>query len=207
MCEEAGEVLEAHLLTTLLPSIEHAILIGDHRQLKPQIAKYELSSENPRGVQYSLDTSLFEHLLRPHVPQAATVPYSTLRVQRRMHPSIVSLVRNTLYPGLVDHQSVQGYPEVEGKYSSEDVAVLTPYLGQLVKLRNKLSSSFEIVVGDRDQVELEQESMRSGTENIFEISLAEKTSLSKAVGIVTVDDFQVSNAHVKMGHMTLICSN
>lgn len=38
MCEDAGEVLEAHLLAALLPSIEHAILIGDHLQLRPQIA-------------------------------------------------------------------------------------------------------------------------------------------------------------------------
>lgn len=37
LCEEAGEVLEAHLLTALLPSIEHAILIGAHQQLRPHI--------------------------------------------------------------------------------------------------------------------------------------------------------------------------
>lgn len=37
VCEKAGEVLEAHLLTALLPTIEHAILIGDHLQLRPQI--------------------------------------------------------------------------------------------------------------------------------------------------------------------------
>lgn len=37
LCEEAGEVLEAHLLTALLPSIEHCILIGDHQQLRPQV--------------------------------------------------------------------------------------------------------------------------------------------------------------------------
>lgn len=28
--EKAGEVLKAHTLTVLLPSVEHAILIGDH---------------------------------------------------------------------------------------------------------------------------------------------------------------------------------
>jgi len=33
LIEEAGEVLEAHVLTALLPSIEHAILIGDHLQV------------------------------------------------------------------------------------------------------------------------------------------------------------------------------
>ncbi|KAL9108008.1 MAG: hypothetical protein Q9187_008350, partial [Circinaria calcarea] len=53
--EEAGEILEAHTLTALLPSVEHAILIGDHEQLRPQIQNYDLSLENPRGRKYSLD--------------------------------------------------------------------------------------------------------------------------------------------------------
>ncbi|OJD16730.1 hypothetical protein ACJ73_08856 [Blastomyces percursus] len=48
-CEEAGEVLEAHILTTLLLTVEHCILIGDHLQLRPQIQNYELQSTNPRG--------------------------------------------------------------------------------------------------------------------------------------------------------------
>ena len=45
--EEAGEVLEAHTLTALLPSVEHAILIGDHEQLRPQINNYEFQYDNP----------------------------------------------------------------------------------------------------------------------------------------------------------------
>lgn len=34
ICEEAGEVMEAHTLCTLLPSIKHAIFIGDPLQLR-----------------------------------------------------------------------------------------------------------------------------------------------------------------------------
>lgn len=34
ICEEAGEVMEAHSLCTLLPSVEHAIFIGDPLQLR-----------------------------------------------------------------------------------------------------------------------------------------------------------------------------
>jgi hypothetical protein len=30
LCEEAGEVLEAHTLTAFLLGLEHAILIGDY---------------------------------------------------------------------------------------------------------------------------------------------------------------------------------
>jgi AAA domain/Zinc finger C-x8-C-x5-C-x3-H type (and similar) len=241
VCEEAGEVLEAHLLTAFLPSVEHAILIGDHQQLKPQIANYELSSENPRGVQYSLDVSLFERLLYPDVPQSTAMPYSTLRTQRRMHPSIAALVRNTLYPGLIDHESVSDHPEIEGmrarlfwfdhdhpessaerqestshtnefevemvaalvhhvvrqsRYRSEDIAVLTPYLGQLFKLRNKLASSFEIVVGDRDPAELDKEGLRPDMESARPASQAKKTNLSNAVRIATVDNFQVSGVYL-----------
>lgn len=38
--EEAGECLESHVLVNLVASIEHLILIGDHLQLRPQIASY-----------------------------------------------------------------------------------------------------------------------------------------------------------------------
>lgn len=236
VCEEAGEVLEGHLLTALLPSVEHAILLGDHEQLKPQIANYELSSENPRGIQYSLDTSLFERLLHPSISGANPIPFTSLKTQRRMHPSIAALVRRTLYPALIDHPSVKDYPEVEGmrnrlfwlehdhpesateaqestshtndfevqlvaalvhhlvrqsRYRSEDIAVLTPYLGQLHKLRNRLASSFEIVVGDRDQVDLDKEGLKSTIEATSQTSII-KTCLSNAVRIATVDNFQVS---------------
>lgn len=35
--EEAGEVLEPHLITSLFPSIKQVILIGDHKQLRPKL--------------------------------------------------------------------------------------------------------------------------------------------------------------------------
>lgn len=39
----------------------------------------------------------------------------------------------------------------QGAYSSSDIAVLTPYSGQLQKLRNHMRKDFEIVLSDRDQ--------------------------------------------------------
>ena len=113
MIEEAGEVLEAHTLTALLPSVEHAILIGDHEQLRPQINNYEFQSDNPNGAKFSLDISLFERLVRPQ-PGYPKLPCSSLDVQRRMHPSISRFIRSTLYPRLQDHPSVTAYPEVDG---------------------------------------------------------------------------------------------
>lgn len=40
LVEEAGQVLEAHSLATLVPSVEHFISIGDPQQLRPSINTY-----------------------------------------------------------------------------------------------------------------------------------------------------------------------
>lgn len=113
LCEEAGEVLEAHLLTALLPSIEHAILSGDHLQLRPHVQCYELSQESATGRQYALDTSLFERLVTA-TDGGICLPFSRLDTQRRMHPEIAELVRKTLYPELSDAPSTLEHQEVAG---------------------------------------------------------------------------------------------
>ena len=38
--EEAGQVLESHILGSLVESVEHLILIGDPRQLRPTLNNY-----------------------------------------------------------------------------------------------------------------------------------------------------------------------
>jgi superfamily I DNA and/or RNA helicase len=40
LVEEAGQVLEAHILGSLVPSVEHMILIGDPLQLRPTLNNY-----------------------------------------------------------------------------------------------------------------------------------------------------------------------
>ena len=56
--EEAAEVLEAHIVTSLPQSTEHLILIGDHQQLKPSPTVYELAKK------FNLEISLFERMVR-----------------------------------------------------------------------------------------------------------------------------------------------
>ena len=251
LCEEAGEVLEAHTLTAFLPGVEHAILIGDHEQLRPQINNYELQYDNPRGKRYSLDISLFERLVKSQMGNLQ-VPLSTLKTQRRMHPSISELVRVPLYPDLQDHPSVLEYPEVDGMrdrlywldhrekedprpaqalslsrtntfevdmiaalvshlvrqgtYGSEDIAVITPYLGQLQKIKKRLANSFEIVVGDRDQEELEAKGLQDDPETSTDGQVqAQKTTLLNALRIATVDNFQGEEAQVIV--VSLVRSN
>ncbi|KAF8537353.1 P-loop containing nucleoside triphosphate hydrolase protein, partial [Trichophaea hybrida] len=192
LCEEAGEVLEAHLITALLPSTEHAILIGDHEQLRPHISKHELSVESGK---HSLDVSLFERLVNENF-NGAKMQIAKLKTQRRMHPLISSLVRGTLYPELQDDPTMYKYPEVagmrrrmswldhqnrenasgsmqtsksneyeaemvlslvrhlsqQGNYSGrDDIAVITPYLGQRQKLWGMLGKECDIIDEDRDE--------------------------------------------------------
>jgi len=63
ICEEAGEVIEAHSLCTLFPSIKHAIFIGDPLQLRAQVNEPEMNMEKSKS--YRLDQSLFERMTFP----------------------------------------------------------------------------------------------------------------------------------------------
>ncbi|XP_065213301.1 NFX1-type zinc finger-containing protein 1-like [Planococcus citri] len=100
--EEAAEVLEAHIVVSLGKNCEHVILIGDHKQLKPSAAVYELSKK------YNINVSLFERMINNHMycPQ--------LQIQHRMRPEISSLIVPAIYPNLKNHESVFEYPSVRG---------------------------------------------------------------------------------------------
>lgn len=104
--EEAGEVLEAHILTSLTAAVQHLILIGDHKQLRPKVQSYPLQVVSGRGL--DLDRSMFERL----VIHSDLEP-SVLTVQRRMRPEISLLIKGT-YPDLLDHDCVSAYPNVAG---------------------------------------------------------------------------------------------
>ncbi|KAF8959737.1 hypothetical protein BDZ97DRAFT_1666780 [Flammula alnicola] len=109
LVEEAGQVMEAHILGSLVPSIEHLILIGDPLQLRPTLNNFALSMDNKRGRElFKFDMSLMERL------SISGLVMSRIDVQRRMRPTISSLIRNTLYPGLEDHELVHHYPDVRG---------------------------------------------------------------------------------------------
>ncbi|KAF4868448.1 Helicase required for RNAi-mediated heterochromatin assembly 1 [Colletotrichum siamense] len=252
LCEEAGEVLEAHIVTALLPTIEHAILIGDHLQLRPQIQDWRLQRANPAGVKYSLDVSLFERLVHPTTPNTPSLPFSILDTQRRMHPSISELVRST-YPSLEDSPTVLDYPEVcgvskrlfwlhhecpeggrkydlesietsysndfevqmvsglashllkQGVYKTGTIAVLTPYLGQLNKLRQELGSSMQIVVNERDLDDLANINSSDPTTQVVQNMSAAKSSALNGVRVATVDNFQGEEADVVI--VSLVRSN
>ena len=100
--EEAAEVLEAHVVSALNAGTQHLILIGDHKQLRPKPNEYILATK------YNLSVSLFERLIRNKLSCA------TLDIQHRMRPEIAQLVCPHVYDHLINHESVEIYPDVRG---------------------------------------------------------------------------------------------
>ncbi|XP_061715965.1 NFX1-type zinc finger-containing protein 1-like isoform X2 [Cydia pomonella] len=100
--EEAAEVLEAHIVTSLTKQCKHLILIGDHQQLRPSAAYMRLARH------YQLEVSLFERMIRNGVHSRR------LGVQHRMRPEIAALVSPHIYPDLQNHRSVEDFPPVRG---------------------------------------------------------------------------------------------
>ncbi|KAJ7227185.1 P-loop containing nucleoside triphosphate hydrolase protein [Mycena pura] len=105
--EEAGEILESHVITALGRSTEQVILIGDHKQLRPKVNNYLLTIEKGEG--YELNRSLFERLV-----VLSGYPHITLRKQHRMRPEISALVRSLTYPDLLDSDSTANRPNLRG---------------------------------------------------------------------------------------------
>jgi len=251
ICEEAGEVIESHILATLSSSTEHLIMIGDHLQLRPQIQTYNLTSDSAIGRHYNLDISLFERLI---TAKTNPLPSSNLTIQRRMRPEISSLIRNTLYPYLEDGQNVN-YPDVSGMGSNlyfmdhshpvdskdqygpqsfsntfevkmvealvhylmmngyhhpGDIAILTPYLGQLSKLRACLSGNFVLVMNERDQEQLdmqdsEKENVTNARDGATPVPVVVNIPLKSRLTLQTIDNYQVSELTLVNKCIIFVC--
>lgn len=106
LVEEAGEILESHVLTAMTPQTKQLILIGDHQQLRPKVNNYALTVEKGNG--YDLNRSLFERLI------LAGFPHTTLAQQHRMCPEISALIRHLTYPDLLDAPKTQNRAILRG---------------------------------------------------------------------------------------------
>ena len=248
--------LEAHMLSALIPSVQHLIQIGDHQQLRPQINDFSLSLESSQGGLYQLDRSQFERLsIGEHGRRP--FPIAQLNVQRRMRPEISALIRCSIYQGLTDHETIIDLPDVigmkknvfwydhanqednsraeekhrsksnicevdmthalvrhivrQGVYNSKDIAVLTPYVGQLQKLRSAMRKDFEIVLSERDQETLIKdgfvtENASSEPDSNQGVSPAlQKKAVSELLRIATVDNFQGEESKIII--VSLVRSN
>ncbi|CAB3261339.1 unnamed protein product [Arctia plantaginis] len=100
--EEAAEVLEQHIITSLTNSCQHLILIGDHQQLRPSAAYLKLAR------QYNIEVSLFERMITNGIHSRR------LNIQHRMRPEIAALISPHIYPELENHPSVENFRDVPG---------------------------------------------------------------------------------------------
>ncbi|KAF5980459.1 NFX1-type zinc finger-containing protein [Fusarium coicis] len=244
--EEAAEVTEPHLISTLIPGIEHLIQIGDHKQLRPKINNHNLGREIS-GKKWQLDRSQFERRAEGE-DGLSPVPVAQLNIQRRMRPEISHLI-STMYPKLQDHPSVLSCPDVvgmrhnvfwldhnkpeaqpsegphassycnmwevqiatalvrhlvrQGEYKPKDIALLTPYTGQLCALTHALSKEIEISIGSDDSQDSDEES--ECEEDTEDQKPMRKRPLSSAVRLATVDNFQGEEAKVVI--ISLVRSN
>ena len=196
LVEEAGEILESHILTAIAPRTQQLVMIGDHKQLRPKV-NYDLSVE--KGTGYDLNRSLFERLV------LRGFPHQILIQQHRMRPEISALVRSLTYPDLTDAPKTRGRPNIRGLqdnlvfishnqpeidskeagkwqdmssvsskqnkfevdlvlkivrylaqqgYGTDDIVVLTPYLGQLRLLQTVLSKENDPILNELDSHDL-----------------------------------------------------
>ncbi|KAF1814036.1 P-loop containing nucleoside triphosphate hydrolase protein [Eremomyces bilateralis CBS 781.70] len=224
LVEEAGEILECHILTALAPTVKQLVLIGDHKQLRPKINNYELS--------------LFERLiLQGH-------PHTTLRKQHRMHPTISAFPRALTYPDLLDDPKTADRPSIDGirnrvifvhhenlevgvdelvdrrdpsvvsskqnvfeadmvlkvvaylgqqGYTTDRIALLTPYLGQLRLLRDKLVEENNPILNDLDAHDL----IRAGL-----MTQAASKVDKQPLRLSTIDNYQGEESDIIVASLT-----
>ncbi|XP_068673108.1 NFX1-type zinc finger-containing protein 1-like isoform X2 [Montipora foliosa] len=166
--EEAAEVMEAHIVTSLSQQTKHTILIGDHKQLRPKPTVYELAQK------FNLGVSLFERMVLNNMD------CKRLSIQHRMRPEIAALTKRIYDHEIGDHGAVCSFDDISGichnlffiqhnqpehmvgglqsyaneheakfvvalcqyllnqGYQKEQITVLTMYTGQLLDLQKRM---------------------------------------------------------------------
>lgn len=100
--EEAAEILESHIVTSLAPKTQHVILIGDHQQLRPSPTVHALA------VHYGLNISLFERMIKNNME------CFRLSIQHRMRPDVADLIVPHIYTDLKNHEVVTKFEDIKG---------------------------------------------------------------------------------------------
>ncbi|PFX21266.1 NFX1-type zinc finger-containing protein 1-like [Stylophora pistillata] len=226
LVEEAAEVLEAHIITSLTKECQHLILIGDHKQLRPKPEVFELA------MKYHLDVSLFERMVK------VGLYCETLNVQHRMRPEIASLMKH-IYDDLENHESVEEYEDIKGikknmffinhshlenpfedsnshvndhevqflvalcryllqqGYEAHQITLLTTYTGQMFAIRDCVQ---EKEIEDLNQVSLTTVDNFQGEENdIILLSLVRSNKDDKAGFIQTENRACVALSRARKG--------
>uniref|UniRef100_A0A915DE83 RZ-type domain-containing protein n=1 Tax=Ditylenchus dipsaci TaxID=166011 RepID=A0A915DE83_9BILA len=193
--EEAAEILEAHLVASLTIACEHAIFIGDHKQLRPNPAVYELAKK------YNLEISLFERLINNEFP------YRALAKQHRMRPEISRTLMPHFYP-IWRMMFLHSEPEtkqsdfkshsnpfetkfavklaryfIQQTYQPEQITILVTYLDQLLEVRKLMQEKF----GRDHKIRVENVDNYQGEEcEIIILSLVRSNNPEQKIGFLNI---------------------
>lgn len=199
--EEAAEVLESHIITSLTSNLKHLILVGDHKQLRPKVNNMDI------GSNYNLEISLFERLVHNEYVK------SEILVQRRMRPEISEIIR-LFYPNLKDDQSVLNRQNIRGMSSNvlffthewnEEKTELGKESKSNIKEANFVIKFTELLIKNGyKQEEIIILSLYAGQLLYIKTKLS-KIDFLRNIRVCTVDDFQGEEGKIIL--LSLVRSN
>eukprot|EP00928_Gymnodinium_smaydae_P029320 TRINITY_DN2210_c0_g1_i1.p1 TRINITY_DN2210_c0_g1~~TRINITY_DN2210_c0_g1_i1.p1 ORF type:complete len:1618 (+),score=446.07 TRINITY_DN2210_c0_g1_i1:549-5402(+) len=228
--EEAAEVLEAHILTALHPRTQHVILIGDHQQLRPSTAVYRLSKNFHFDVSLferlikngcAHVTLEQQRRMHPSISRLMKPLYPNLRDHKSVseYPDIMGVKARTFFlkhPHYEDeddagHSKQNSFEAnfiaafcahlVASGYDESRVTVLSPYLGQVRTIKNKLrrhpsTENMACFAVDNFQ----------GEENDIIILSLVRSNKTKTMGFVAVEN-RINVALTRARHGMFIVGN
>eukprot|EP00929_Paragymnodinium_shiwhaense_P039270 TRINITY_DN20652_c0_g1_i2.p1 TRINITY_DN20652_c0_g1~~TRINITY_DN20652_c0_g1_i2.p1 ORF type:complete len:1666 (-),score=480.01 TRINITY_DN20652_c0_g1_i2:338-5335(-) len=165
--EEAAEVLEAHILTALHRWTQHVVLIGDHQQLRPSTAVYRLSKNFHLDVSLferlihngcAHITLEQQRRMHPSVSRLMRPLYPNLRDHQSVseYPEVMGIDKRTYFLRHHNYEDEDGGCHsklnsfeanlvralcahlVKSGYEESQITVLSPYLGQVRLIKQKM---------------------------------------------------------------------
>eukprot|EP00933_Yihiella_yeosuensis_P067560 TRINITY_DN7244_c3_g1_i1.p1 TRINITY_DN7244_c3_g1~~TRINITY_DN7244_c3_g1_i1.p1 ORF type:complete len:1591 (+),score=386.94 TRINITY_DN7244_c3_g1_i1:108-4880(+) len=228
--EEAAEVLEAHILAALHPRTQHVVLIGDHQQLRPSTAVYRLSKNFHLDVSLferlihnkaSHVTLLQQRRMHPKISRLIRPLYPLLRdhASTESYPNILGVDARCYFMRHYQFEDNEGESHskqnsfeanfisalcaylVKSGYQESQITVLSPYLGQVRLLKQKLRRD-----PTTNNVDVKAVDNFQGEENdIIVVSLV-RSNRQRQLGFVAVEN-RINVALTRARHGMFIIGN
>ena len=197
--EEAAQVAEQHVISSLSKCCQHLIMIADHQQLRPSFNDFEICKK------YKTDVSLFERWI------ISGMEYKQLKLQHRMRPEISALLKPHIYEHLCDHDSVHRYEDIRGmstnvffldhdhleNHGDWSLSYRNQYEGEMISklyrhliLQNYSPQDITILSPYKDQVYLLKTMIQDMEKNDEYMSAMFSSQRWKNVRITAVDNYQ-----------------
>ena len=190
--EEAAEILEPSLVAAINPKVEHLILIGDHKQLRPSVNSYNLVKH------HRFDMSMMERLIN------IGYPYSILEKQGRMRTEFAEMLTD-IYPDYLSFTDINNkrppfpnfsktmyfwshsFPETKDRsYKNEKEADMALSIAYFIIACGVAPSNITILAAYVNQLKM----LRRKYSEYKSISCPNRFSQSSDIMITTIDMYQ-----------------